>query len=313
MVKKMNKFIFIIPGAILVFTLGFMALAIFESNLNIGLAFVAAANGFQEKKASISIATSSLSQIGAKSYILLAISADGVSKITEKNTEEIFYIASVSKLMTAVVALENLSLIMPISIESEDINQYSPSLLFKVGDTLNGHELVNSLLIESNNDAAEALSRQLGTTTFIALMNEKASLIGMKNTSFSNPVGTDPATDNEIGNKSTAEDLLLLVRYVLKNRPQIFAITRNINRPIMDFAGNLHHLSSSTNQLLRDDTFPYIILGGKTGHTPLASKNLVLIYRDPNLSNTIFVSIVLKSNDQFRDSLILADALRIKD
>jgi len=308
----MKRLLLIIPATVLFFTLGLMSLAVFSNNMNMGLALVSAANAPPEPVISISVSTSSLSDISAKSYILSSISGNKVTEITKKESSKKLYIASISKLMTAVVAVENLSLKNPVEIKAEDINLFSPSLLFKIGDVLTGEELLKTLLIESNNDAAGALSRQLGTTTFVTLMNEKAFEMGMNDTVFSNPVGTDPENINDIGNISTAEDLLILSQYILKNHSEIFGITRSVEKPIVSLSGNFHHLASSTNQLLRNDDFPYIILGGKTGSTPFADKNLVLVYRKENLPNVIFVSVVLNSRDQFDDSLILAKSLEIK-
>ncbi|MDO8590995.1 MAG: serine hydrolase [bacterium] len=307
----MKRAISIISVVFLFSVLSIFSTSAFNDSGNFNLALVGIADNEVAPIPSFSIATTSLYNISAEGYLLVATTPDGLSIVAEKNINQKFYLASITKLMTVVIIYENLSLTTPIQIDVEDINKNSSSGLFKAGNVMYASELLLSMLVESNNDAGWALARALGTSKFINLMNEKSQELGMTNTHFENPVGLDPMENRDAGNVSTPKDLLILTNYILKNYPEIFSITRSETRPIVDFRGYFHHVSTSTNQLLSDRDFPYIILGGKTGQTPLANKNLLLIYRDPNLSNIIFISIVLNSKNQFEDSLNMARALQI--
>lgn len=128
-------------------------------------------------------------------------------------------VASLTKVMTAVVALERSHLDLPVTITAGDVIGESSAGLIP-GDVVTLRTLLHGLLLKSGNDAAMAIARAVGGSTlhespnareqFFGWMNEKAATLGMTNTHFTNPHGLDQA-----GHYSTAFDLAILTRYAL--------------------------------------------------------------------------------------------------
>lgn len=228
--------------------------------------------------------------IEAGSIVIIDLNKD--SKIIfEKDFGQTRPIASLTKLMTALVVYdldETYNLSQIIKLNKESINQEG-EYGFKVGDVISVENLLNKMLIESNNDAAYAITQPIGQEAFVDLMNAKAKDIGLINTHFVNSTGLDP--DDPLGarNVSTAYDLAKLTNYILKNYSEIFNITTTI--------------SSNTNKLLED--YPEII-GGKTGWTPLAGGCLIIVTEKDQKS---YISIILGAKDRFAEMSKILDVL----
>ena len=122
--------------------------------------------------------------------------------------------ASTTKIMTAVTALENGNLNNEITVSDNAARQEGSSIYLRAGDRIKLIDLLYGLMLNSGNDAAVAVAEGVGGTTdeFVALMNEKAKEIGCKNTHFKNPNGL---SDNE--HYSTAYDMALITAYAMKN------------------------------------------------------------------------------------------------
>lgn len=156
----------------------------------------------------------------ASGYIV----ADGQGDIiAESNAGGRLYIASITKIMTAVVA-SDLASMDEMFLISETAPKVEPTNMGLVpGQSWKLEELLRGLLLTSSNDAAEAIKENIdakyGEGTFIRAMNAKAQLLGLRNTAFDNPQGYD-------GNNhySTAEDLAVLILYIYKNYPRIAEI-----------------------------------------------------------------------------------------
>ena len=134
----------------------------------------------------------------------------------EQNSNELTSIASLTKIMTALVAIENIEdYDATITITSKDFigtDGYSKAG-FSIGDKVTYRDLLYGILLPSGADAVNAIvNNTLGYDDFITAMNAKAKEIGLKNTSFSNPVGKD---DDD--NYSTASDIATLLKYALEN------------------------------------------------------------------------------------------------
>jgi len=108
-------------------------------------------------------------------------------------------------MMTAVIVLENYSLEDQIAISKKAIDTFGIAGEFKEGEIFSVKDLLYILLVESSNDAAEALAEKIGRENFVSLMNQKAQKLGMENTVFLNPSGLD--FDPKEENQSTARDL----------------------------------------------------------------------------------------------------------
>lgn len=151
--------------------------------------------------------------ISAESAIL--INAGSGEVLFEKNADSQMLIASTTKIMTAVVVLDNCSLDDMVEITSEAAGVEGSSIYLKVGEKLTVRELLYGLMLNSGNDAAAALAIHTSGSIekFAEEMNKKAAEIGLTNSSFKNPHGLDAD-----GHYSTARDMAKLTAYALENK-----------------------------------------------------------------------------------------------
>ncbi|RLC39718.1 MAG: hypothetical protein DRH33_02120 [Candidatus Nealsonbacteria bacterium] len=235
-------------------------------------------------------------EIKAGSAISVEIDSNGKEKIIfEKNSNQKMAIASLTKLMTSVVATEFYDPSLRVQISKEAVKQAEENGNLKVGEILKVEELLPIMLCESSNDAAFALAQVIGIEGFTALMNLKAKDIGLTNTYFFNPTGLDPNEPSQPANYSTAQDLVKLIKYLLKNHPEIIEILGKKEYPLYLENGVLHHVIKNTNELLGQ--IPEII-GGKTGFTERAGGCLVEILKSPK-PNSYLITVILNSPDRF--------------
>ena len=202
--------------------------------------------------------------ISARSFLAADISNNFV--FAQKSPESVLPIASVSKLMTALVAVEYINMEKEIYIAKENIVPTSYPRL-RPGSAISLYNLLHLLLMESSNEAAEAIASEVGRERFIGLMNAKAKAIGMSHTVFTDPSGRDA------GNVSTAEDLFMLAKYLLKNR--LFILNMTAGKETSNAYGSLLFSNiRNFNRITNDADF----VGGKVGLTNSASDTLVSIY-----------------------------------
>lgn len=186
--------------------------------------------------------------------------------------DRIVPIASVTKLMTAIVLLDmKPDWSKPVAIESGD-NALAGIQYLRVGDWLTTDDMFDVMLVGSANNAAMALSRSLGMTreTFVAKMNSKARELGLFHTSFIDPTGYGPE------NLSTSLDVARLA-YVALERPEIReALTRK--EFVARTEAGTERRVPATNELLSSflNEGDFAIVGGKTGYTEEAGYTLVL-------------------------------------
>jgi len=234
--------------------------------------------------------------VEAETGIIAEISFSQEDKILfKKNTEKILPIASLTKLMTAVVSIENYNLSDMIVVGQNSVSQDGSHAPLNLKDTMSVNDLLHLILIESSNQAAFALSEGMGLSLtqnqegsgsqkFVDLMNKKAKEIGMRKTFFKEPTGLSAE------NTSSAEDLVKLSKYILKNHPEIIRISKIIEIDLPGY-GKLNN----TNQLLAENPD---IVGGKTGFTIDANGCLLLIINNLK-SDDYLIYIVLGANDRF--------------
>ncbi|MDD4358797.1 MAG: serine hydrolase [Candidatus Pacebacteria bacterium] len=211
----------------------------------------------------------------------------------EKNLEEKSAIASLTKLMTAVIVMDNYPLDSKIGLNDDMLMSLRRSTNKISEEHITIKDLLYIMLIESNNNAAEYLASKLDRDNFLILMNEKAKKLKMRNTHFVNPHGLDE--DNEIYNTSSAKDLTILISEIIKNYPLIKDILSNYNYTLITQEGNVYNLTN-TNILLKE--IPYETWG-KTGYTEKASECLILMTRSP--MGDIIINIIINSNDRFTE------------
>lgn len=182
--------------------------------------------------------------------------------IIEKNPEAVYPIASISKLITALVSKEYLDQHSYVTISRSSIDTYGSSGGLYAGEKILVNDLFYPLLIESSNDAAEVLAQAKERDTFMKKMNEKAKDLGMLKTSFFEPSGLSEK------NVSTARDLLKLAMYIEKEKPELWDITR-----IRQYA-ILKHYWANGNRLMQRSNF----IGGKNGFTYEAHNTTISVF-----------------------------------
>ena len=221
--------------------------------------------------------------------------------IWAKNADKQSPIASLTKLMTAVIAAEFYKQNQNIIITKQAVEQLDAAGFLRVGERLNLQELLKVMLIESSNDAAFALTEPMGGPNgFVGLMNLKARDLGLNRTYFFNPNGLDPEDTGsplEQINLSTTNDLVSLVKYIVSEHPEIAKILGEKGLALYSDNGRFHHNLQSTNELL--GLIPSII-GGKTGTTDRAGGCLLLIIKGKT-PGTYLIGVVLNSPDKFGD------------
>ncbi|MBI2050122.1 MAG: D-alanyl-D-alanine carboxypeptidase [Candidatus Staskawiczbacteria bacterium] len=211
--------------------------------------------------------------------------------LLRKDETKILPIASLSKLMTALVVLDNYNLQQQLAIKAEDVLQEGDQGSLKEGQILSVKNLLYIMLIESSNDAAFALSSILGQQGFVALMNAKANSLGLLNSRFADSSGLDP------GSYSTAKDLVALTEYLLNKYPLVWQITGIKEHDLYLDNGELHHKLINTNKLL--EAIPEVV-GGKTGFTSYARGSFLVIEKSPKEGNYL-IHVVLGSEDRLED------------
>lgn len=204
-------------------------------------------------------------EINAESCLVVNLSDDSV--ILEKNIDQLYPIASIAKLMSAVIAFENIDTSQTITLTEKMLEPlgYSPSLF--LGLNVSAKNLLKASLIQSTNDAAESLTCFLEKEKFLNLMNQKAKELNMTNTFFYDAHGLNPS------NRSTAPDIAKLLTYIYENHPEILSITKDDNFWLPDQTGRLLKFKN-VNNFYREPDF----IGGKTGYLPEAKQTSALLF-----------------------------------
>ena len=241
-----------------------------------------------------------LDKITAESFLILkANQQNETSVLMEKNSNEQLPIASITKLMTYLVANEFYKNEQDIIISIEAAQQANTLNALLAGDILKVKELIPIMLIESGNDAAFALTKVIGEEGFLDLMNFKAKELGLLNTHFYNPSGVDPEARNmpqDQINYSTANDIAKLTLSLISNQPEFLNIVSKKEYPLYK-EGKMVSVLKNTNELIGE--IPEII-GGKTGTTDRAGECLMVIFRPENTTDYI-IGVVLNSKERFVD------------
>ncbi|HLC43791.1 MAG TPA: serine hydrolase [Patescibacteria group bacterium] len=206
-------------------------------------------------------------KIYAQNYLLID-NDSGVLLAVQKPYEQV-PVASTTKIMTAVLVLENYKLDDIVIISQNAISTVSKSGAipdFRLGEQMTVRNLLRCMLINSSNVAAYALAEHLngigetGITKFVAKMNEKAKDFGMKDTNYQDPAGLDST------GYSSAYDLSVVTKQALKN--EIFAdIVKTREASVTDVIGRIVHQLNNSNRLVKEWNYPGAI-GVKTGYMP---------------------------------------------
>lgn len=204
----------------------------------------------------------------AKEAYLLDV--DSSYPLYAKNENQQVPIASVTKLMTAVVARKSYQLTDSATTSKSAATVDGSKIDLRIGETMDVQSLLTGLLIQSGNDAAMTLAEHMGLDAFVAAMNDEAVYLGMKDTLYKDPAGLSDE------GHSTAHDLGILASYVLRDSV-IRSIVQTRQTVVSSTDGSIHHTLQTSNRLIKNDHPLYVpeATGLKTGFTPDAGHCLV--------------------------------------
>ncbi len=209
--------------------------------------------------------------------------------ILNLNTDERWPIASITKLMTSVIAVETLGLESKVIVSDNAVATEGVAGDFSAGEIYSVRDLVKAMLITSSNDAAVALSETVGEKEFIDRMQKKARELKMLQTTYLEPTGLS------FVNQSTANDLARLVTYINENYSELFKISRLREGQITDLKSGKTKTMVNINKFAGDDDF----LGGKTGYIDESGRNLMALF---NVDGRKVLIITLGSDDSFTEA-----------
>jgi serine-type D-Ala-D-Ala carboxypeptidase (penicillin-binding protein 5/6) len=251
----------------------------------------------------------------ARSAIVYDVRMDKV--LYAKQGDTVLPLASLTKLMTSLVAVESLDTNSRVVVTQNALDTEGDSgLLPDEGWRLK--DLVSFTMLASSNDGADALAASVGaiwqTTpetaseydkvhSFVGRMNTRASELGLSSMKFSNATGLDEPT-GELGGKGTPKDVAKLLTHIWQNAPEAIARTDEVAYTYTSSDGQVHRAENTNDFVLHTPG----LIGSKTGFTDLAGGNLAILY-DAGLDHPIVVVVMGSSREgRFSDVDTLVDA-----
>ncbi|MDO8729196.1 MAG: hypothetical protein Q7K26_04935 [bacterium] len=232
-----------------------------------------------------------------------------------KNENTRLSLASLTKIMSALVAEDLSPLYGTVTISEESLRAEGDSGLFK-NEKWTLKDLLDFSLLTSSNDGMRAVALSLGALSkadatseeiindFVGEMNNKARELGLKNTYFWNETGLDESNIKG-GAYGTARDMSTLLEYILTHHPALFAATKEAVTTFRSLDNNLH-VARNTNDTISE--IPGLV-ASKTGFTDTAGGNLIFVF-DPELGRPIIISILGSTGEgRFNDARTLIDAV----
>lgn len=234
--------------------------------------------------------------IQAKSVLMYDLVDNKV--LYEKNVHERLPMASLTKIMTAIIALEDKSMPNTYRVQSEDLVG-EDSMGLEAGEVLTKEELLYGLMLNSGNDASEVLARNYpaGRAAFLQAMHDKALALGLNDTAFSNPSGLQ----GDGTQYTTAQDLLIITKYALDTFPLLREIVSTYQYTIPATA--THKQFELTNETNLISTYPGV-KGVKTGFTPEAGMCLITYFDNGDQK---LIGVLLNSPDRRAEMRTLLD------
>ncbi len=228
-----------------------------------------------------------------------------------QNAKKRLAIASLTKIMTAILVVENIKDLKRevVTIDEDAVYEdgtkigcprggYCPSARLQVGEKISAWNLFKAMVMNSTNDAAVALAKHIAGTEeeFVKMMNEKAREIGLEDTNFCNASGLDKE-DNPGGCYSSAYDMARIAAYSLQY-DKIWDTMKIRNAEIFSIDGKTKHLLGNTDRLLDQMSN---CLGGKTGFTYEAGECLMSAATDPDGREIKVVGVILDDYYRWQD------------
>jgi serine-type D-Ala-D-Ala carboxypeptidase (penicillin-binding protein 5/6) len=236
--------------------------------------------------------TSASVSVSASSAVLMDQESGRV--LYGKDAHEKKRIASITKIMTAILAIESGKLEKMVQVSAKATRAEGSSVYLKPNEKIKLEDLVYGLMLRSGNDTAEAIAEYVGGSLdgFVFLMNQKAKEIGMANTNFGNPHGLD----NFENHYSTAYDMALLTRYAMQNETyRVISGTKIHKAP--NPGEKWDRVWRNKNRLL--SKYKYTT-GGKTGYTKRAKRTLVTTATKGDMD---LISVTLNAPDDWNDHI----------
>ncbi len=228
------------------------------------------------------------------------IDAKSGAVLYSKNAHLRLPIASLVKVMTVAIALENKKMDDRFTVTQREADMEPDKMLLIAGEKLTLSELLDGIFLVSGNDAAEVLADNAvgDRAEFIKLMNDKANQLGMNETFYANPTGLDEDTNNSY---SSAYDLSILTRYLIRHYPMIVDITKQTHIYLPQTENHQDYdLYSGINLL---ETYPGVV-GFKTGYTPDAGLTLITLFQKDGHE---IIGVLLGSGDRRDEARDLLD------
>ena len=223
---------------------------------------------------------------------MIAVDLDNDYVYYEYNASEKRLIASITKILTAIVTIENTNINKEITVGEEVLKAYGSAIYIEVGEKITIKDLLYGLMLRSGNDAATVLAFNVAGSMegFANLMNELASKIGMTNSHFVNSHGLEENNGN--ANISTAKDMAILTKYAMNNEVfrKIFGTKKYVAK-----TSEKTYSWTNKNKLLHSESY---VTGGKTGFTEKARRTLVTT---ASRNNTNVVVVTLNDGNDFAD------------
>lgn len=241
----------------------------------------------------------------------LSLRAESVYVYDTMNNTELFSkesdvqlpLASLTKVMTALIVREHVSADTRIFVQESDLSPEGDSGL-SPGESFSRDDLVDFMLAVSSNDAARALARSAagGEGRFVEYMNKMATSLGMTQTFFLNESGLDENM-NVSGAYGSARDMSMLFNHVLTAHPDVLEATAYSKLYVV--SSDAYHTATNTNIIAQD--IPGLV-AGKTGYTDLAGGNLAVVFEIEPMHRIIIVVLGSSVGERFVDVDKLIDA-----
>lgn len=228
-----------------------------------------------------------INDVSAESAILLE--ADSKRVLYEKNIHESHLTASIAKIMTAIIAIENGDLNGYCKVDEATTMQVGSSLYLQLNDQIKLIDALYGLMLRSGNDAAYLIAKSIGgdLDNFVLMMNNKAKELKMTGSVFNNPSGLD----EESYNYSTAYDMAILMAYAMENA-MFRKITGTKTYKCKSFNDNYYVFDNKHRLIQTDDN----VIGGKTGYTVNAKRTLVTVFQKNGMR---LITVTFKASNDF--------------
>jgi D-alanyl-D-alanine endopeptidase (penicillin-binding protein 7) len=205
------------------------------------------------------------------------------------NTSKAWPMASLTKLISAVITMEKIGLEKKITITPEVMATNGEAGNLRDGEIYTARDLLKIMLLMSSNRAAAALEYSVGPDEFVKMMMDKIRSLNMTQTVVYDASGLNDS------NQSTASDILILLKYILENVPEILNYTRLSSLPVQPVNSERSHTVTNIDPLSSRTDF----LGGKTGTSDAAKQNLAAVL---SFKNRRLAIIILGSPNRFGET-----------